>query len=482
MSDIGEQLGDALVSAVRSTVGDLGPDTVLLTSEVGRPVSLEGSGLQPVALRQRASDFVDVLPQPGLTGFVPELDAFSSRYASLLGAATRRPGLPDDVGAAVDRLLAAAKQRFAEGEAARIDQPTSYWETAQEPVDWFNGTGSHWQTMTVGEGAPPPPIPPPSPYDRYRHRWGWRIPIYRPEIEQRWARLGVGALADAARPAPPGSRPERPRIRPPAKNGPSAVMAERAVTDEGVGAVPTGRPETSAARASLAVPAAARAVLEGSEVAAPTSTGFRIEMSYAVVTLRRAWLDTSWWSNPHWHAPGVAEGSWSAGDVGVADQLLAAVPVALVVVKDVHISASWTGEDQQRLAALPPTLGPFALAGGRVSDGTVTIPGIQVIGWLCKVPPTLPPRSQPALERALVEVGLPVLRRGAAGPYVRLLQGLLMAAGRFEPKPDLMNGTFGPRTERAVAEFQAAREIGPAPAGVDAATWTALLTPETPAA
>ena len=438
MADIGEQLAGTLESVVRGTVGELGPDTVLLTCEVGRPVTLEASTAQPAILRQRASDFVDCLPQPGDHGFVPELDAFTSRYESLLTGATRRPGLADDVGAAVDRLLAAAKQRFEQSRAARLDAPASYWETVQEPTDWYLSGGSHWQRITVGEGTSPAPRP-----QWQRHQWRWRVPIFRPEGEETMARGGKWAGATTALAA---------RVAPAASTG--------------------------SVRAALAEPASVRAVIEESEPVPPTSSGFRIDMSYAVVSLRRTWLDTSWWSNPHWHIPGVAEGGWSAGDVSIADQLLAAVPVAMVVVKDVTITASWSRDDAARLDALPTTLGPFALAGGSVTDGTMSIPGQQVIAWLCKVPPALPPRAAATPERAQVQVELPVLQRGMDGSYVKVLQGLLMAAGRFEPTPTLLNGKFGPKTEKAVTELQAERQLTTAPAGsVDARTWEVLLAP-----
>jgi hypothetical protein len=66
-----------------------------------------------------------------------------------------------------------------------------------------------------------------------------------------------------------------------------------------------------------------------------------------------------------------------------------------------------------------------------------------------------------------------ILRLGATGDDVRTLQIALHAFGHYVA---LIDGDFGPKTETAVREFQAAHALT-ADGVVGAATWTALLVP-----
>jgi hypothetical protein len=83
----------------------------------------------------------------------------------------------------------------------------------------------------------------------------------------------------------------------------------------------------------------------------------------------------------------------SAADPAVPGQQIPAIPVAFVAVKDVVVRADWSGADA---AALPGAagLGPFVMAGAGFSaqSGTLSIPGVQAIAYVCEVPRLLPPR------------------------------------------------------------------------------------------
>lgn len=102
---------------------------------------------------------------------------------------------------------------------------------------------------------------------------------------------------------------------------------------------------------------------------------------------------------------------------------------------------------------------------GLAVTGVVNVATWTALGVNCgvvpgPVPPTPPPQ----------EFHCPVLRLGAVGPSVRLLQRLLKEKGFFNATVD---GDFGGRTQRAVREFQ--RSQGLSVTGVvDAETWRAL--------
>ncbi len=74
---------------------------------------------------------------------------------------------------------------------------------------------------------------------------------------------------------------------------------------------------------------------------------------------------------------------------------------------------------------------------------------------------------------AEVILGLPVLRRGDAGPTVERAQFMLNFVGGVDGL--VVDGAFGPRTEAAVRDFQQHENLV-ADGIVGRQTWTALLT------
>lgn len=85
-------------------------------------------------------------------------------------------------------------------------------------------------------------------------------------------------------------------------------------------------------------------------------------------------------------------------------------------------------------------------------------PGPVIRAWVRSGTPIAPHPHKPAPPIS-VEVDLaklPLLRRGSTGQIVKNLQALLVAAGRTL----VIDGDFGPTTERVLREWQAAAGIG----------------------
>ena len=89
---------------------------------------------------------------------------------------------------------------------------------------------------------------------------------------------------------------------------------------------------------------------------------------------------------------------------GLTDTVLSAIDLAKtgtqfagyqIRIRKLTIEAQWSAED---LRVLPNSvsLGPFCLVAGTFikgsgASGTITREGLQVIAWMCEVPPVLPP-------------------------------------------------------------------------------------------
>lgn len=130
----------------------------------------------------------------------------------------------------------------------------------------------------------------------------------------------------------------------------------------------------------------------------PTGTDrMVIDFDMNVVLLDRPWLAQDLLGAPGWYVPGLKQGAFSLGQSANGPGNLAAIPIACVLARDLSISAQWTTADRSALDNAAD-LGPFSLAGHQFDghSGTITVAGMQAIGWVCGVAPPLPPNGDPA--------------------------------------------------------------------------------------
>jgi hypothetical protein len=114
-----------------------------------------------------------------------------------------------------------------------------------------------------------------------------------------------------------------------------------------------------------------------------------------LVTLRRTINGTIWWddallSNPSWFLPGFAKGRLLSPGPGDSVQV---IPYALLIAR--HARATGTWDNQESTTQVGPLRVAVTNTGTGVSIGW---DGMQAIGLLAYVLPTLPPLSDPHLE------------------------------------------------------------------------------------
>ncbi|MFB7335707.1 peptidoglycan-binding protein [Streptomyces adustus] len=143
---------------------------------------------------------------------------------------------------------------------------------------------------------------------------------------------------------------------------------------------------------------------------ANTLTGggeLHVHFQHALVRMLRRFSGLPWWhpeliADPGWYLPGMRRGQLvpDPPENGTAHCL----PQALLLVRDVHITGSWTTEAHAALGAAMPSFGPFLLQPGSAASlaadgglGTTTVLGLgtQVIGILGTPMPALPPVDDP---------------------------------------------------------------------------------------
>ena len=144
--------------------------------------------------------------------------------------------------------------------------------------------------------------------------------------------------------------------------------------------------------------------------ASSETTNFRISFEYTLVTIRRPWMTFNLLGTKTWNLGNLfGRGAVSNGTkLNQTNSQMPLYPTSFVVVRNVKISASWSATDAsfirtQLSAGGNIGIGPFSIGGSYASsktsekyssgfaNGMITVPGVQIIGWINQVVPFCPP-------------------------------------------------------------------------------------------
>jgi hypothetical protein len=140
-----------------------------------------------------------------------------------------------------------------------------------------------------------------------------------------------------------------------------------------------------------------RTLLQHAPAKPVSSDKFSISFSYCMVKIQRPWYYEPFLFNKNWYIPSYKAGSFSTATADKNDGLFPAIPIALVVIKDLKITANWTDSDTQN-AQNAMAFGPFSLAGSKFENNSLSCNGMQIIAWIFNVLPVLPANADPALS------------------------------------------------------------------------------------
>lgn len=138
-----------------------------------------------------------------------------------------------------------------------------------------------------------------------------------------------------------------------------------------------------------------------------------ISAEIAKVEIKRPWFMESLFRLENWYvntakASGISNGKISSSNHGI----LPMYPVAFIVAKNVEIKGGFTEEDTRKIAenvnaGMSFGFGPFTFGGKyrygntnenvhvKAENGTLTIPGMQIIAWVSRVTPDSPKMNAP---------------------------------------------------------------------------------------
>lgn len=147
------------------------------------------------------------------------------------------------------------------------------------------------------------------------------------------------------------------------------------------------------------------------------SDEFELSAELITVRIRRPWLNTTLFNMTDWWAKGTPKNKISTGKIkGNEDSTLPLIPMAFVVAKDVTIKSKFTSQDTAHFKSNSSSQeksgwgwGPFSGSGrytqshsenstfnSSYADGTLKLPGLQLIAWVSSITPPCPPMDPPA--------------------------------------------------------------------------------------
>ena len=142
------------------------------------------------------------------------------------------------------------------------------------------------------------------------------------------------------------------------------------------------------------------------------ATNLQISMEIGVVRLFRPWMDGSVYSMGGWNmGDAYKKGRISTGNLKTAASekaVMPLLPTAFIVARNISISGDWSSEDKSHIESATSGSasvgwGPFQIGGNystssskdtfvsNFQDGSIKIPGLQIIAWVSEIVPQCPP-------------------------------------------------------------------------------------------
>ena len=134
-------------------------------------------------------------------------------------------------------------------------------------------------------------------------------------------------------------------------------------------------------------------VLAGATQQVPAEAeNMHASFEYCLVEFDRPWWDELFVGRRWWMIPGYDKGGFSSGSAKRPTDPITLLTIGMLVVRKLELRAVWNNANRAALSR-SVSIGPFSLAGSSFdsSKGEISNKGMQVVAWLCQVPPELPP-------------------------------------------------------------------------------------------
>lgn len=390
-----------------------------------KPSSAQTGPYDPVVARETFSQLVNIEPAFSASRFENSGLEVDDMYEILLASAIPSGTTQDTIATnPLYHLFSEAQFELMQAKRGLHDDPSGfYYPCSATPVDWFDEAAAQgWPTLTLRQSdvKPTPAVPPRFTRPGLKEAAALDVWRLRPSaavtasLRDKLAAIRPGrilgapapSIASAGRLKKPGVGPLKPTITP-AEDSP----IKRRFT-------PARAPDPSLARhapdvaridlsrrdlgvASLAQRLALKAALDRelpTEPASPATDGFTISFKFCRVNIDRPWLKLALLSTRNWWMFDTPSGEYSTGAADDNPGKFPLLTTSFIAIRDLKITANWSAEDRGHLTEAS-SFGFFDLQGGTVTNNTLEVRGLQVIAWISRLMPRLPPQSPPATEQ-----------------------------------------------------------------------------------
>jgi len=428
---------DYFLNLYNSGQSDSNSETFLSFERIGHPVSPEDfkiagqSGFSPQLAIEHFSSLANYVPNFASHSFQETDATVEDLYEMVLAGAQPVSASDTDMGFFA-KLKALAQRKFDEEKMGALSGPYQFHPCYADPVDWYDPANpTNWLAHSFSlEQTTPSALSPAAP----------RPPAMVGGVSAVWRGAPtVTHIANTVQNYPeivaklnPDVKRDLPMKAAPHPVGPLAIHVLPSATRKGPASPvmhPAVAPARPIARAATAPPAlklvsgaathpvsplyrsvifdphmnfteramVQRALLQNAPARMVSSDKFSISFKYCVVRVHRPWFYDAFIFDKNWFIPGYKAGSFSTGTAQSNNGIFPAIPIALVAVKDLQITANWSEADASN-AKNAMSFGPFSLAGSKFDNNALSCAGMQVIAWIFNVLPPLPVNADPATK------------------------------------------------------------------------------------
>lgn len=142
-----------------------------------------------------------------------------------------------------------------------------------------------------------------------------------------------------------------------------------------------------------------------------------ISLEIAIFDIIRPWASTGFMKTHNWYLDGEMAGTASSGDVKqqTNDMILPLEPVQFIVARNINLTGNWGEKSKEKIqqninANADIGYGPFKISGkyeqsdksetitSKFTGNTLSIEGMQIIGFVSAAPPLTAPKCDPSIE------------------------------------------------------------------------------------
>lgn len=127
-----------------------------------------------------------------------------------------------------------------------------------------------------------------------------------------------------------------------------------------------------------------------SKPASNATEGYSISFKFCRINIDRNWFKLALLSNRNWYMFNTPASEYSTGNPDNNPGMFAVLPLAFIAICDLKITANWSQEDRTNLDQAI-AFGPFDIRNRTLNQNTLEVKGLQIIAWISKLMPSLPP-------------------------------------------------------------------------------------------